>query len=845
MPRLTTITIAPTPGCLDSAGLKGRLSTLRLAPVTIVAGPNGSGKTTVGPLALSLALVGLAERPNDDTRPYLLDPPTGTTVGVDLDDGSGWSRDLAMSPRTGEAQASTAQALALLGAMPPALDLEAIMRQGPKERRAAMVGLARIGGLVQDLDDIGARALVLDIHAGMIPDEVQPSAWSDTAAAALGTVLDRRQPGADWLLVAEGTASKAQTAANAAKVAADKAIPALDAALKRARAAVPTTTAPDPTPQIADLQTERDELVTARALAAQSATARAEHDARGVRLQTERAEIIARGTAARQRATTAGLLDATGQPIAYRPADLSGYEAAVATARDEYNASIPPPPTVDLTPYEAAVQQAQADVDTATAAADAARAARIEAEQQAETTAAAAYAAAMVAASADMTPADLYREHMHRIDVARMRRDDLASGTSAGPCRKCGEPDPTGHADRLADAQAALDALLSVAPAVGEAAAEAERRRDALVDARITTDRAAHDAATAARHAITAGTAAAVALSGATSRLVSAIAALDAASVRATQAGPDREKRIKTERQARLDRADADLTRALALDDRGAAQHAAALAEYIEARDRTRAEATAAGAALAAWQAEPIPGADVPDPAPRIAEIDREISALQAAAATATAALTTARAAVTTAERNLAAGLSMAEAATVAAQSTRALVRAVALAWVEMARPSVQPIHDTARAIVADAAGLPMPWFAGLDESGAILCGVERDGLRVHYSAASGSERMICNALLLLSMAVVQGARVPVLVLDELDRLHEPEHRHALVAAIARAAADGRIANAIITEAGDPDALRLLYAGLPGVAVTSPAECAPVAAPVQAQPAVMPGDLPF
>ena len=828
--RISSINVHPTPSALSRpAGLKGRMLSLVLStPVVVLSGPNGAGKTTAGPLAFAAAMVGLAERPNDESRPWVDGLCQATTVTVSLTDGAAWSRDLSMGPREKGSTEATAQARALVGPA-PVLDFGALLTAAPKDRRAAMVQLARAAAATAPWTVADARAAVLTAHAGHMPEEGLAGAfWSALAAPVLAFDGSTAE---EWLVAAEERAVKAQTAANASKRQADAVVQ--DRSKAHAKlAAIPETDADDAA-RLDALRTERAALLPSPAAVQQATSAVQRHTAEGQRLSAAVQTAAAQGKAHRERGITDGLVTydgATPQPVPYTGAVSPDVLAEVAAAHAALDAPIPALPGPDMAALREEVRRAEEAVRIATEAAAAAHAS----EQQAAAAVAVADDAvsASAAAEAHALAALAAATEAHRLAFAASREADTASAQDSAAlalaehgtvptCRHCGAADPLGDAPDL-------DLLRERDAKAQQVAADALA---ALHDARIAVDGAQHDHADAvATHRAARETAddARAALSAAARDAADAEASTDrarrnlahaCAALAAAEAAPDpkgRKAQVMAERRARIERAEAAVQREEDRITRERAAHAAAVTRWMVERDRLAEVYSAARSALDEWSAVPAPTVPQPgDVSAIFAEVQAITSRQKARAAYAESAAGVQRA------------IDAALHAEVQAQSARALVKAIGAAWVELSAPAVPLVHDAARRLAqgVESAGLPRPYFAGLDDAGNIDAGIERDGQRVPLSAASGSERLVASALLLAGLVITQRSPVPVLVLDELDRIAEHDQRDALIRAIAMAASDGLIATAIITEA-HPDGAESSpadrYAAIQGVTVIDP-----------------------
>ena len=178
----------------------------------------------------------------------------------------------------------------------------------------------------------------------------------------------------------------------------------------------------------------------------------------------------------------------------------------------------------------------------------------------------------------------------------------------------------------------------------------------------------------------------------------------------------------------------------------------------------------------------PIPGPA--DPA-RLAAIDLELSEIRAR----DDARAVHRAAVASVEK---AGLNY-SAALAEHQSVQALVSALRAARTKMAAASYGPIEAAARRLY-EGSGLPVPYFAGLDNYGADVPGRGR----VPFLALSQAEQSLTAAALVCALAVVSGQPCRLVLLDGVEVL-QADHRAPLLAALVRAVERGDVDNVICT----------------------------------------------
>ena len=322
------------------------------------------------------------------------------------------------------------------------------------------------------------------------------------------------------------------------------------------------------------------------------------------------------------------------------------------------------------------------------------------------------------------------------------------SGADAS-CMHCGHVDPLGVGARLLAARA-----------------EVERYADAVAAAQLAVD--------AERAANTTLAAAGSALTVARQRV--------ADSQRAPAA---HEQRVKATRGQAVTTARRALADEEARATRAATEHASAEARRAVALADCLARGKATAAQLAdhtSRQLPPIPGPA--DPA-RLQAIDLELSEIR----TRDDARAVHRAAVAAVEK---AGLTY-SAALAEHQAAQALVSALRAARAKMSSASYGPIEAAARRLY-EGSGLPVPYFAGLDDYGADVPGRGR----VPFLALSQAESNVTGAALVCALATVSRQPCRLVLLDGIEVM-QADHRPLLLAALVRAVERNDVDNVICT----------------------------------------------
>lgn len=224
--------------------------------------------------------------------------------------------------------------------------------------------------------------------------------------------------------------------------------------------------------------------------------------------------------------------------------------------------------------------------------------------------------------------------------------------------------------------------------------------------------------------------------------------------------------------------------------EQSARNHEAAVAAWsarevrrAEGLEQARADVLSAQATLADWQSRDIPAGAPEGTRDALAALRSRRDAARATGA--------ARAAAEAAWTRY-------EAARDAWTRARAIVQAVRETRDEMASAAYRPVHDAAQALLAGADGLPLPFFRGPDDFGAII-----RGRRVAYAGLSESEQRITAAALVYALATVARCPVRLVLLDGLEVVQR-DHRGPLLAALSRAVQAGLADTVIATMATAP-----------------------------------------
>lgn len=726
------------------AGLKSQTFVQHFGGVDLLVGENGAGKTTHGPLAITAGIEGLAERPTDPRRPYVGQPPANTAICLTLDNGATLVRDLSMT-RGKSVDEANATARKLIGIPPTAWDLRDFATGTDGDRGAILDAAARAGGAIQAWDMATAIGRVRELHADLMDEKNDPSAWQvpvDQCTRALTAAAD----GADWLKAAEKWAEAEQVKANAAQKSARAHAeqvaaqapekPGHDAAADKARASA--------------LHRERAALESSAQDRARALAAMTRHGQEGERL---RAALEATKDEGQRLAVVTPAPDAT------VPADVAQRLAEAQAAMD---APVPPADGSRIPALEKALADAEADLEKAYAEADEAGGKIVPLEDAARVT--------MNAMDGAQQAVDRAGE---AIIAADARVKTLESLSTDGPCANCGDPDPHRHGSALDTARLALEAAKAEAAPLVEAL-------DIARSAHATASQALAEGRAAARLAAVAYAAPNDARNAARANLAAARDAL---------AG--HEATVKTARQRDLDAARQAVAREEARIAREVAAHAAAEAARTEALQAARARYKATAAALAEWTASEAPTVP-PEPdagvlegiAQELAEIERRTRAMLSWEQAVTAART---------------AMETADSARLTWESIKALVSACRKARDELASVAYRPTEAAAQGLLRDADGLPMPYFAGPGDYGAIVPGRGR----VPFHGLSESEQRITAAALVFALATVAKNPVRVVLLDGIEVV-QADHRVPLIRALVRARAEGLVDNVIMTMATAP-----------------------------------------
>lgn len=123
----------------------------------------------------------------------------------------------------------------------------------------------------------------------------------------------------------------------------------------------------------------------------------------------------------------------------------------------------------------------------------------------------------------------------------------------------------------------------------------------------------------------------------------------------------------------------------------------------------------------------------------------------------------------------------------------RALIGILRQVRDELAAAAFRPLEKAAQALLADAPGLPAPFFRGPDDYGATIHGRE-----VPYHGLSESEARITAAALVYALAVISAQPCRLVILDGLEVV-QADHRGPLLAALSRGVAAGLVDNVLVT----------------------------------------------
>ena len=743
MPRITTAAVGSLNG-KPAAGLKSQTFAQHYTGVDLLVGENGAGKTTRGPLGITAGIEGLAERPTDARRPYVGTPPSNTSITLTLDNGAVLVRDLSAT-RGKSVDEANATARKLIGIPPTAWDLRDFATGTDGDRGAILDAVARAGGAIQSWDMVTAISRVRALHADMMDDNTEPSAWTvpmDQCTRALTAAAD----GADWLKAAEKWAEDEQVKANAAQKSArahaeqvaaqapEK--PGHDAAADKARAQ--------------ELHRERARLELSEEDRNRAIAALDRHTAEGARLTAALEATKAEG----QR-----LAVEPPAPDATVPADV------LARLREAEEAMAAPIPALD--------GGRVADLERAVGDAEIAREEAIERAWATGTAAATATDTAREALIKRDDAAKVYADAERELNTAAATVQALERVSIGGVCVHCGEADPLGHGQELEAARARLQTA-------NEAAAVAFAALNVANDA--------HAKAEAAR--LTAGSerrSADAAADRASDALDAARAALEAA-----RKAPDvHAATVKAARERDITAARAAVQREEARIAREQAAHAASETARKEALQAARGRYRATAEALAAWTASEAPTVPPAPNAEALANITQELADIEKR----TRSMLSWEQAVEAAK----AAMEAADQARLTWESIKALVSACRKARDELASVAYRPIEAAAQGLLRDAEGLPTPYFAGPADYGAIVPGRGR----VAFHGLSESEQRITAASLVFALATVAKNPVRLVLLDGIEVV-QADHRLPLLAALVRARRAGLVDNVICTMATAP-----------------------------------------
>lgn len=743
MPRITTATVGSSNG-RACAGLKTQTFVQHFTGVDLLVGENGAGKTTRGPLGITAGIEGLAERPTDARRPYVGPPPANTSITLTLDNGAVLVRDLSVTRGKLVDEANMA-ARKLIGIPPTAWDLRDFATGTDGDRGSVLDAVARAGGAIQSWDMATAIGQVRALHADMMDEGTDPAAWAvpmDQCTRALTAAAD----GADWLKAAEKWAEAEQVKANAAQKSARSHAeqvaaqapekPGHDAAADKAR--------------VKELYQERVRLEASGEDRKRAAKDLERHAAEGVRLAAALEATKAEG----QR-----LAVVPQAPDATVPADVL---ARLREAEEAVTAPIPPPDGSRIADLEVALANAEKKRGEAIKHAEAAGTAASDAQ------------AAMVAALATRNKAaDASAATQRDLNTAAATVQALERVISGGVCVHCGEADPLGHGQELEAAQARLQAANEAAAVTFAAlnvADDAHAKAEAVYRTADSDRRTAEAAADRVADMMDAARNALEAARKAPAAHDAQVRAARTRGLEAARAAVQREEARITQERARYQDAE---------DARGNALQAA----------RARYKATAA--ALADWTASEAPTVPPEPDAEALATITQELADIERR----TRAMLSWEQAVEAAK----AAMEAADSSRLTWESIKALVSACRKARDELASVAYRPIEESAQGLLRDAEGLPLPFFAGPGDYGAIVPGRGR----VPFHGLSESEQRITAAALVFALATVARNPVRLVLLDGIEVV-QADHRGPLLAALVRAHRAGLVDNVVMTMATAP-----------------------------------------
>lgn len=760
MDRITRARVH-SPNAQEPDGLKGYVFEQEYAPVSVFAGPNGGGKTTVGILPLIVVSVGLAPVATDTVRPDVGGLPRNTALTVDVETPDGivsLTRDLGVWKGSAHVAANAA-AKELIGSLPCSWNLDDFARATPGSRAKVLQAVARAGGAIEFWDVAKAQARVREIMEGITDENDRPVSLTPLDEAI--DKLTEADDGAIWLEAAERWAVDEQKRANAEQKAG-----------RAAAAGVAAEEHPEP-----DVGADAD------------AARRAEIDARRAELaHLDEARRLAQSSRDRAVAEVARLakaldqLQAEGERLKTptpppAPVDLGPYRARIAEAEAALDA--PPPEYTGPT-----VAQAQAELEAAVRARDeaatvleTARGARDASNSALETARAALQTAQQHVATADGI-----------VSSAQANVETLEAIHADGICVDCGSTDPLRIHQRLEEARAVLVQATTAREAAVLQQTRAAESKTAAVRAAADAEKLHNDAKS-------------VHVSGIS---VVTVAEQHLSTTRAAIEGYA--ARVKARRTADLERVRAELRREEERIARLDREHTDAEERRTESLTATRRRWKATDDQRKAAQVE----ADRPLPEPA----DETERATLAADLAKIEARDAQRRDVEAWRVRLRLALSHADDLVAYWDGSRGLVTAVRCARAEMAAKAYGPIELAARELL-HGSGLVEPYFRGPADYGAV---VEGRGA-VPLAGLSGSQRVIVAASLVYALAVVSRQPCPMALLDELDRIVSISDRRALVQALVAAQKAGRVGLVSITLAcADDDPLDYL-ADLDGVTI--------------------------
>lgn len=747
--KIVSVTVDSANG-KEASGLKRQLFTTTLGGVDLLYGVNGAGKTTRGPLAITVGIEGLATTAADPRRPYIDGDVSNTSLSMAVQTPAGirhLHRDLWIT-RGSHPKEVAAAADELLGTPPTAWDLRDFATGTDNTRGAILDAVARAGGRLEQWDQDRAQKEVYDRLMKALADrsdDIKKDDWLNGYESAKRS-LTRANSGEEWLKAAETWAVAEAATANSAQKAAKGHVEEIG------------DNAPSKPDSDADsLRARRDEIIRrvsgidadAKAVA-QAQAALDRYRAEGERLQSAMQAAQAEGERLKV-ATPAP--SGFAEEIAEAQESLRKAEAQLSAPVPAYDGESAEGLQSDLDAIKASVAMKEEAKAKTQAAVEAAEGACRDAE------------AAQDAARAVMTEA----EAAERAAVAAVEALSGLHGAD-GTCKSCGTSDPLGLHEKIAAAQEQATSAAAEAHAARTAFDAATSLRDERMRA-WTDARTAHNAAVAAL----------ASERQAADRLT---ARIDAAAAAVGSHG----KRVAADRQAAVDAARRTLAAAQRRQSEAQQRHEQQERQRLSDLEAARGRWLDAHKAHKAW-------ADADAPVVPAAADNAEKAAL--------------RAELATVERDLSAHVAYEQAVAQAQEAVaryerlravylgyKGLVKAVRDSRDALAAAAYKPIQDAAQGLFdgVDAGTLPLPYFNGVSDYGADVPGKGR----VPYSALSESQQRITAGALVYALATVAGNPCRIVLIDGLEVV-QADHAPVLVAALTEAWKAGKVDNVVLT----------------------------------------------